>query len=173
MDFIETSLGELYDSAVEAFPRTTMRQYATHTIKITNLRWTPFLGTKVLFVKALAQNEGREYFPTIIFKNVLYNSNDDPVRIIASDGQVYQFKKLSIEHTDTLVRCQCGDFNWRFNFFNHIDKSLYGRKRKKYESKGIGPPANPLGLPGVCKHLIKTGIVLIESGIFRDALQKY
>ncbi len=163
MDFIETSLGELYDSAVEAFPRTTMRQYATHTIKITNLRWTPFLGTKVLFVKALAQNEGKEYTPIILFKRVNYAGKQ--IRLSASDLQEYHLDRLSLEHTDVLVRCNCKDFYWRFNYYDHLDKALYGTKRKKYESKG-GPPANPKQLPGICKHLMKTVKVLGEAGLF-------
>jgi hypothetical protein len=166
MNFIETSLGELHDSAVEAFPRTAMRQHATHTIKIVNLRWTPFVGMKTLFIKALAQNEGKEYFPIVLFKRVNYAG--DEVLITASDGAEVSFDKLSTENTDVLVRCNCPDFFWRFNWTNHLDKSLYGKKRKKYESKGVGPPANPRKMPGMCKHLIKTAHVLKESGIFSN-----
>jgi len=166
MNFLETSLAELYDSAVEAFPRTTMRQHATHTIRITNIRWTPFLGTKVLFVKSLAQNEGKEYNPIVLFKRVNYNG--DQLRITASDFQEYTLDRLSLENTDVLVRCNCPDYYWRFNYYNHLDKSLYGTKRKKYESKGIGPPANPKQMPGLCKHIMKTIQVLGEAGLFSE-----
>lgn len=165
MNFIETSLGELYDSAVEAFPKTTMRQHATHTIKITNLRWTPFLGTKVLFIKSLAQNEGKEYTPIILFKRVDYKGNQ--LQITASDFQEYHLNRLSLENTDVLVRCNCPDYYWRFNYYNHLDKSLYGRKRAKYESKG-GPPANPKQMPGICKHIMKTIHVLGQTGLFSE-----
>ena len=164
MNFLETSLGELHDSAVEAFPRTTMRQHATHPIVVTNLRWTPFVGMKTLFIKGLAQNEGKEYNPIILFKRVNYDG--DEVQIIASDDREYHFDKLSVENTDVLVRCNCPDFYWRFNYYDSLDKSLQGRKRVKYESKGIGPPANPLKMPGICKHLMKTVHVLGEAGIF-------
>ncbi len=164
--FAESSLEDLYQSAVEAFPRTTMRQHATHPIVITNLRWTPFLGMKTLFIKALAQNEGREYSPIILFKKVNYNS--DEVKITDSAGIEFSFGKLSLENTDIVLRCNCKDFYWRFNYYDHLDKSLYGRKRAKYESKGIKPPANPLELPGICKHLMKTAHVLREAGIFQE-----
>lgn len=160
---IESSLADLYQSAVDAFPQTRMRQYATHTIKIANLRWTPFVGMKTLFIKGLAQNEGREYNPIILLKGIDYQGKG--VVITASDGIRYQFRKPSLEHTDVSIRCNCADFYWRFNYYNHLDKSLYGSKRGKYESKG-GPPANPMELPGMCKHLMKTVKVLQEAGLF-------
>lgn len=166
MDFFEASLDDLHQSAVDAFPLTAMRQHATHTIKITNLRWTPFVGMKTLFIRALAQNEGKEYNPIVLFKRVNYDG--DEVLVTASDGREVSFDKLSTENTDVLVRCNCPDFFWRFNYYNFSERSLYGRKRAKYESKGVGPPANPMEMAGLCKHLMKTAHVLRESGIFLD-----
>jgi hypothetical protein len=142
-----------------------MRQHATHPIVIRELRWTPFVGVKTLFIKGLAQNEEREYGPCILFKGVNYQGK--AVKITASDGLQYSFDKLSLENTDVLVRCNCPDFFWRFNYYDHLDKSLYGTKRKKYESHG-GPPANPLELPGMCKHIMKMTKVISESGIFLE-----
>lgn len=161
--FLESSAQDLYRSAVQAFPNTRKRQHATDPIVIKELRWTPFVGTKTLFIKSLAQSENKEYGPSILFKGVNYNL--DEVKITASDGIDYKFGKLSLENTDVLLRCPCLDFHWRFNYYNHLDRSLYGNKRKKYESHG-GPPANPLELPGMCKHLMKTMKALVESGIF-------
>lgn len=161
--FDESSLNDLYASAVEAFPRTQMRQYATHTIRITHLDWTPYLGMKTLFVKGLAQNEGKEYNPILLFKGVKYNLGE--VRIAANDGSEFTMAPLSLDKNDVAVRCNCPDFKWRFNYYNHLDKSLYGPKRKKYEGHG-GPPANPMELPGMCKHLMKLMHVLQEAGIF-------
>ena len=163
----ETSLNGLYKSTVDAFPETKMRQYATDTIVISHLNWIPYVGMKTLFVKGLAQNEGREYNPVVVFKQVQYNPNENFVELNANDGKTYRLNRLSLENNDVLLRCNCGDFFNRFNFYNHLDKSLYNRKRKKYESNG-GPPANPLELPGMCKHLMKTIYVLRESGIFSD-----
>jgi predicted nucleotidyltransferase len=166
MMLIETSLRELYDSAVAAFPNTTKRQHATDPIVVTNLRWTPFVGMKTLFIKAIAQSEGKEYNPIVLFKKVNYNG--DQVQITASDMREVSFDKLSLENTDVLLRCNCPDFYWRFNYYNHLDKSLQGPKRKKYEALGIGPPANPQEMPGMCKHLMKTVHVLAEAGIFAN-----
>lgn len=165
MMLFETTLQNLYDSAVEAFPQTVMRQHATHPIVVTNLRWTPFVGMKTLFIKAIAQNEGKEYSPIIIFKRMNYDG--DEITITASDMREVSFDRPSMESTDVLLRCNCPDFFWRFNYYNHLDKSLQGPKRRKYESQG-GPPANPKALPGMCKHLMKTVHVLGEAGLFGE-----
>lgn len=167
--FLESSVQDLYNSAVDAFPRTVMRQYATHPIVVTNLRWTPWVGMKTLFVKAIAQSEGKEYNPIVLFKRVNYDGNE--VQITASDGREVSFDKLSEAKTDVSLRCNCPDFYWRFNYYNHLDSSLYGRKRAKYEAKGTGPPANPMEMPGMCKHLMKTIHVLGEAGIFDAQIQ--
>ena len=166
ISFLETSAEELYRSAVKAFPNTTMRQHATHPIVIRELRWTPFVGVRTLFIKGLAQNEDREYTPILLFKGVNYTKSD--VKITASDGLEYNFGKLSLENTDILLRCNCQDFKYRFAWYNKLDYSLYGSPPKKYVSKGIGPPANPMELEGMCKHLMKMTEVVGNTGIFSE-----
>ena len=167
MLWLESSLNDLYDSAVAAFPHTTKRQYATDSIKIVQVQWIPFLGMKTLFVKGLAQNEGREYNPIIVLKKVAYHEAQGPgvVPLKASDGETYFLERLSVNDTDVLVRCSCGDFAWRFNYYNHLDKSLQGPKRKKYEALYNPGSANPLQKEGLCKHLMKMAKVLKESEI--------
>lgn len=162
---LESSLQDLYNSAVEAFPHTTLRQHATNPIKITNLYWMPFKGLKTLFVKALAQNEGKEYNPIIVLKNIKYLEKQDPnhITLKANDGLTYFLETASLEHTNVLVRCNCPDYTWRFLHYNAADKSNYGRDRKKYESLGVRPPANPKELPGACKHLFKMVKALRET----------
>jgi len=164
--FLESSAEDLYRNAVAAFPNTTRRQHSTDTIVIKELRWTPFVGVKTLFIKSLAQNEDREYGPCILFKGVNYNGNQ--VKITANDGLQYNFNKLSLENTDVLLRCNCLDFKYRFAWYNKLDHSLYGRPPKKYIATGTGHPANPMELEGMCKHLIKTMKVLKEAQIFLE-----
>lgn len=159
----ESSISDLYDSAVRAFPGTRKRQHAVDPVIIEELRWTPFLGVKTLFIRAEARNETRHYTPIILFKNVNYDG--DEVKIVASDGLEYSFDKLSRDGNDVLLRCNCQDFNWRFNYYNHLDRSLYGRTRSEYVSHG-GTPANPQELPGMCKHLMKTVMALRDAGLF-------
>lgn len=160
----ESSLQDLYQSAVAAFPNTTKRQHAVDPIVITNLKWTPYLGVRTLFIKGLAQNkdEGTEYNCLMLFKNVNYDGKE--VKITANNLQEYSFDKLSFENTDLVLRCNCPDFYWRFNYYDHVDKSLYGRKRAPYESLG-GAPANPKEMPGMCKHLMKMSKVLKQAEV--------
>jgi len=129
LSFLESSVEDLYQSAIQAFPNTKRRQHATNPIVIKELRLTPFVGVKTLFIKGLAQSADKEYNTSVLFKGVNYNL--DEVKITASDGLKYNFGKLSLENTDVLLRCPCLDFHWRFNFYNHLDKSLFGIKRKK------------------------------------------
>lgn len=163
----ENNLHNLFASTIQAFPLTTKRQHSTDTVKITELNWVPFLGVNTLFVKGLAQNGQNEYNPMILFKNVSYHPLKDNlnwVEIVASDGRNYIFEKLNDENS-TSVRCNCEDFKWRGNYANFLDKSLFGVKRKKYESQG-GPSVNPTNSPMLCKHLIKLVKVLENSGIY-------
>jgi len=164
----EATLIDLYQSTVEAFPNTTKRQYATDPIKIVKLEWTPFLGVKTLFIKGHATNEGSFYMPMVLFKAVNYKEKigKDVVELHTHKGEQVFLEKLNFFDNDVLLRCNCADFNWRFTHWNSVNKSLYGRDRKKYEAKHFPGSANPKELPGMCKHLIKTIKVLRESGIF-------
>jgi hypothetical protein len=165
----ESSLNNLHQSAVAAFPGTTKRQHATQPIRITRLEWIPFLGMKTLYVKGLAQNEGKEYKTAILFKGVNYHRERDVPNLarLMTGGEEYLLDRLSLEDTDVMLRCNCGDFYWRFNYYNHLDRSLYGRKRRAYEAVGGRPPANPTESPGMCKHLMKTVRALRESGVIQ------
>ena len=164
---VESSLHGLYDNTVEAFPGTRMRQHATDTIKITHLDWVPYVGMKTLYVKGLAQNEGREYLPVILFKGVQYReeAGKGVVPLMDNLGKKYLLDQLSFEENEVRVRCNCPDHFWRFRHYNYVDQSLYGPDRKKYEAKHRPGSANPKKLPGLCKHLMKLGKVLKESGI--------
>lgn len=165
----ESNLQDLYTSTVQAFPRTTKRQHAIDPVEIVEINWTPFLGVNTLFIKALAHSgeSGKEYNPMILFKNVAYHpskTNENWIEIAANDGQNYVFEKLNGDN-EILVRCNCADFSWRFNYFDHEDRSLYGKVRRKYEANVNPGSANPLEMPGMCKHLIKLTRTLDHAGI--------
>ena len=135
------------------------------------MQLTPFIGVKTLFAKALATNteNGHEYNPMILFKNVSYHKNDDTKHLIefmASDGKKYLFEK--IKNNDVLLRCNCNDFKWRFNFTDYTDHSLYGKLRTKYEAKFRPGSSNPKEMPGMCKHIIKFAKILNNSGILNN-----
>jgi hypothetical protein len=155
--WLESSINHLYQSAVDAFPHTTMRQHVVHTINIGEIRLTPFLGMKTLLVRSAAFNEenGHHYNPIILFKRANFNPQNNAVQFLAADNeQPYQVQKLSLNGTHVLLRCECKDFFWRFNYYDWIDKSLWGPKRKPYEAKLRPGTANPMEMPGMCKHLM-------------------
>ena len=165
----ESTVIDLYKSTVDAFPRTTRRQNSIDTIKIIEMNFLPYLGMRTLFVKGLAKNidNQKEYATTALFKNVKYltKENKKSIRLIASDEKRYIMEMINPELNEVLVRCDCPDFYWRFNYYNSLDKSLHGRKRKKYESRSNGRVANQNEAPGMCKHLIKMIKALSDSKI--------
>lgn len=167
--FNEMSLDRLYSSTLMAFPSTMKRQHATDTIKVVKMDWTPFVGMKTLFVKGLVENEGRIYDTIMLFKGVNYDveiNTGNAIPMVASDGMLYHLDKIDERASDVLVRCNCPDFKWRFAFQNSRSGVLWGNTPAKYESKGIGPSANPLKKEGMCKHIMKTTRALSRSGIF-------
>lgn len=170
MLFVESSLNELYRSTIEAFPNCPKRQHATNEIVIAKLEWTPFVGMRTLRVKGLAQNRGNghEYSPQIVFKQVEYHPHRDVVdlvEIIDNIGGRYLLEKLSYENTQVLLRCNCADFAWRFNYSDHLSHDLNGRVRRKYEALHRPGSANPDDDKGMCKHIIKLMKVLGNTGI--------
>jgi hypothetical protein len=160
----ESSLADLHQSAVDAFPLTTKRQHVVGPIQIDEVRATPFLGMNTLLFRCRAINEDRIYNPVILLLNV--NFNGDGASIEASDNhQIYSFEPLSEHDTDSRVRCQCGDYYWRAQYANWLDRSLYGSNRKPYENMGLRGPANPNDSPMLCKHLMKLVEKLRQDGI--------
>lgn len=166
MLWLETSLSALYKSSLKAFPRTSKRQNSTDTVRVEHLEWVPFEGVKTLFVKATVNNEGRKNETITLFKNVNYSDKQRKgfVPLRASNGRTVFVERVSMSANDVLVRCSCGDFRWRFNYYNSLDKSLFGRKRSKYEGQGLWE-ANPSKSPGMCKHLMKMAKILGEASL--------
>lgn len=166
MQFLESSFDELYDSTVDAFPHTTKRQHATHLVEVKALSVMPFVGMKTLLAKAQAQSIEKEYNTFILFKGVNFQPEHNAIKIKAGDGGKYLMERFNLEDTQISVRCNCKDFFWRFHHYDHVDKSLYGKNRAKYEALTNQGPANPKELPGMCKHLIKMFNTLYDEGLF-------
>ena len=167
----ESNLHGLYASTVNAFPRTTKRQHAVDEIDIKNMSFVPYQGIRTLFVKGVAKNidKGTEHAPMILFKNVKYHNskNQNLAEIVASNGRNYFFERLRGSQ-DVVLRCNCRDFFWRFNYEDFKDRSLYGRVRRKYEAKDNPGASNPKELPGMCKHLIKLVRHLNNAGLLEE-----
>lgn len=165
--WIEASLSDLYKNTVLSFPKSTKRQNSTDSVKIEHLDWVPFQGVKTLFVKATVNNEGRKNESIMLFKNVKYEQKETKktIPIIGSNGKKVFIEQISNDNNDVLVRCSCKDFYWTFLHFNKLDKSLFGRDRKKYEALYSPGSRNPESTSGMCKHLIKLNKILINSNL--------
>ena len=163
----ESTIPQLYQSTVDAFPNTKKRQHATNEINISQIQFTPFLGMKTLLVKGMANNLKNEhkYNSLILFKNINYNSEKNRFEIQDSLEKKYFLEKIDREDSEVLLRCNCADFSWRFSFYDWTDSSLYGNKKKKYEAS-TDKEANPKKMPGMCKHVLRFLEVLEEKGLF-------
>lgn len=168
----ESTVIDLYNSTVDAFPKTTKRQNSIDMIKIIEMNFLPYLGMRTLFVKGLAKNidNQKEYTTVALFKGIKYLTKEskNSIKLIASDEKKYILETIKSDVNEVVLRCTCPDFYWRFNYYNSIDKSLYGRKRSKYESKSNERIANVNESPGMCKHLIKLIKSLNDSKIMED-----
>ena len=164
--WVESSLSDLYQSAVDAFPHTTKRQHVTGPVEIKAISWLPYLGMRTLLCRALVENNGNEYNSLILFRGVNFFPQKQPalVEITGQDGQKYFLERMFNDLNNVNVRCNCPDFRWRFRYYDHLDRSLYGHKGAAYQSAG-GPPANPNEMPGICKHLMKLMQNLNDAGL--------
>lgn len=153
----EHSISDLYQSSVDAFPNTKKRQHIVDTVKMLKFEWTPYLGMKTLFLRGLAETSyngvKHVYHPIILFKQVQFQESG--AKIVAKDNaESYYFKPISYHNNDIVLRCECPDFFWRFNYYDHVEDSLYGRKRRIYDGFNGNHRINPLEMPGMCKHIM-------------------
>lgn len=167
--WIETTLSDLYNNTIKAFPTSLKRQNSIDEVVIEHLDWVAFKGMRTLFVKGLAKRGESKNECIILFKNVIYSEEQEKgfLDIKTSNGETVFVKPLSYDSNDVLVRCSCKDFYWRMTHFNKIDGSLYGRDRAKYEAVKNPESSNPSKLPGLCKHLIKMSKTLSQASLIK------
>jgi len=170
----ETSMQNLEQKAIGAFPKTKKRQHATDEIYIMQQKWIALPKNKKLRIEATIRGssggKSKEYTTVVQFDDVQYEKVNTPdnISFVASNGEEYFVKPVSARNTNVHVKCDCLDFYWRFALWNFNDDSLYGRKPKAYVKKTNRAPANPQKMPGVCKHIMKFAKALRASTIVRS-----
>lgn len=160
----------LRQNVVTAFPDTTKRHNATGEVSISNTSYVPFVGTKLLHVKAIASSNGHQYQQSLQFTNVVFEGADseENVTFTASDNAEYHIQPIDLTKNNVKVRCTCLDFYHRFANYNSQDKSLVGRAPPVYVRKTTTRPAvNPTRVPGMCKHLLKLVEELRSTGLVK------
>ena len=75
----------------------------------------------------------------------------------------------SYRKTHVKVSCSCPDYLYTFGLWNDLKGAHDRSKRKKFPppGKGLRPPRNPKGFPGLCKHLVNLTETLMNSNILR------
>ena len=167
---LEISYSKLERETWRGFPHTTKRLNAVQEIDVNTVTFLPYLGTKMLLVTSDVQNvvNGNVYRPLIALVGVKFSEKKVPGWFtFVSDGKRYWCEPVPIETSNVRVRCQCGDFNYRFSWYDHRNKALYGQPFKYQRKTDWYPPANPLEVPGVCKHIGRLARSLKTSGLFR------
>jgi hypothetical protein len=162
----EAPLKDLERNIVKGFPTTRKRQYATDTIRIDQLNIVPYVNSRNLLFKGVANNQGRTYDPEIYFEGIEFDDEDTPnnVTFIATDGERYHIQPIKFTENNAKVRCTCLDFYYRFSYYNAKAGDLYGKPFPPYRRRTTTyPPVNPMKLPGVCKHLLKMMQMLEEN----------
>lgn len=165
-----SSYPKLYDNIERGFPTTKKRQHATGEVTVTNTQYIPYVGMKMLHIKALTTSNGHQYAQSLQFLRVTYETEDTESNITfqGTDGRDYHIAPITLTDHNVKVKCNCLDFFHRFAHYNAQDKSLIGRPPPLYQRKTDRPPVNPLRVPGLCKHLLKVIETLEGTGIISD-----
>lgn len=166
-----SSVDDLESNIVRAFPTTRKRQHATGDVTISNVQIIPYVGMKMLHVRAQAASvSGARYQLAVQFVRVDFESSDTEQNATfkATDGQDYHILPVKLTGNYVKVRCNCMDFHYRFAAYNSQDKSLVGRPPPPYQKKTNRPPVNPDQVPGMCKHLLKLVSQLQGQGLIVD-----
>ena len=162
-----STLPQLTDNITRAFPATRRRQHIVHEVQITAMSMTPFVGMKMLHVKAVTMSRGNRYECSLQLNGVNYAPADDnSITIMGSDNKEYTLEPVTLNDHNAKVRCTCLDFFHRFAQNNNRDQSLVGRAPRPYQRVTTDRPSvNPTRVPGLCKHLLRVVERLESDGV--------
>lgn len=163
-----SSFPKLMGNIERGFPNTAARQHLANQPQIQSMQFIPAVANGVLEVRSKVQGQRDNYNPVVQFLNTQYQDADtaNNVTFVATDGKEYHIVPVHLTDTNVKVSCDCMDFYFRFAAFNHGDESLSGALPPLYQRKtNTYPPANPMQVPGICKHLIKLFNNLEQRGI--------
>lgn len=150
--------------------KTKKRQFATGPVSVKSHSIVVSTESNVIDVKAAIISKDSDtpdaYNTVVQFSNVKFHDADSNGKITftAADNQQYHITPIVLSKKNVKVRCNCLDFYHRFSEHNGKDGSLHG-KHVPYTPTTDRASDNPSGLPGVCKHLIKTIAALKKAGL--------
>lgn len=157
---------QLHQNIVRGFPETRKRQHATGEVNVTNVQYVPTAGG--LQVKSASRSNGHNYAQVMIFSDVVHNPPEGGATFTGTDGAEHTITPIKLPGSRVKVNCTCLDFHYRFAMWNFNDNALAGPKPPLYQRKTTNrPPANPMQVPGICKHLIKLTDTLKQNGLIQ------
>jgi hypothetical protein len=117
--------------------------------RFANIKINEFPGTKQVQVDAdvFSKRTDNHYHAAIFFYGV-------------EAGQ-----KPSYNYSPVRVSCSCPSYYFYFSYWNKVANAHARRPLRPYTRKTADRPSpNPKQLPGLCKHLIALGELLLNSG---------
>ena len=165
----EASIRDLETNIQRGFPNTRARQHAVAPVQVPIVKLTPYVPSSALLAESQANNQGRRYNPEIFFTKVQFEQEETATNITftGSDNNEYNIvQAIPLTGNEVQVRCNCLDFHYRFSRHNAKNNALYGQPAPPYKRKtDTRPPANPMQVPGMCKHLLALVDELQKMGV--------
>lgn len=170
MDFkqylIETSTLTMLDNSTDrAYPSNKRREQINAVKVLPEMSMTMKGDDLVVDSRTSSPSSGKIYNQRMVFQHVQPLSPEDGgVQLRGSNTFI---EPIEPNHTKLRVNCNCSDFRFRFAEYNSQDDSLAGDPPPPYQrvAGSTRPPANPLRLPGMCKHLYAITQYLEQIGI--------
>jgi hypothetical protein len=146
--------------------------------KVSAIDFKYLIKEKQLYINSQARSSdgSRIYKASIVFKGLPAKKDMEDTFILpySSKGHGVDFYiKQPTSSTEVMLRCQCPDYYFMWEFWNKQRKALLG-PHKKYVRLTPPPPdgrpfVNPSEAPGCCKHLLAMIKMLTENKIlYRD-----
>jgi len=117
----------------------------------------PFKGTKMLKITAIVRSENDPTAYTVLLE---FHGLNEP-----------EFSIPNADSTPARVRCSCMMFYIWYAYWDHKEKAISGVAPRPYvrvpdylRKRAAGPPKNPNGVPGVCKHLVRLIVAMKQNG---------
>jgi hypothetical protein len=165
----DQTIPDLRRSIERGFPHTKKRQHATDEVNVTKLQYTP-IGNNTLRLTSNTQSDnGHKYQQIIDLKNINYEPDGhETTEITDIGGNKHTVTAIELNVNNVAVYCSCQDYQMRFAYYNIQNNCHVGPPPKPYVRKtDYYPPANPLKVPGCCKHILKVEESLKDQGILR------
>lgn len=163
-------LSQLIDST----RRVRTRQYPINKIGGFNFKYVP--STKQLYIEALARSAGDPSSPIPYKMHMVFNqvsssdfeSDQHPFKFSRDGIHIERYLSFPGVNNDVLVRCQCQDFYFMWQWWDRKNKSLLGPHKNYVRKTDNRPPVNPDQAPGLCKHLLGMTNLLMQEGIIKN-----